>query len=143
MKTEQIGSGTKVTLMSTTSEKGLVYIDNDQSSIKQAIDDKISDIAAGTDGIEGLRLPTLEELKYIKDNVDAINDNLDNLGKSRFLIGSGTLYSYYFLDEDGTIKSYCPYWDKPDSTTSCISTNLKSERNSIILRAFVTITFTE
>lgn len=76
--------------------KGLVYIDNDQSSIKQAIDDKISDIAAGTDGIEGLRLPTLEELKYIKDNVDAINDNLDNLGKSRFLIGSGTLYSYYF-----------------------------------------------
>lgn len=96
LKTEQIGSGTKVTLMSTTSEKGLVYIDNDQSSIKQAIDDKISDIAAGTDGIEGLRLPTLEELKYIKDNVDAINDNLDNLGKSRFLIGSGTLYSYYF-----------------------------------------------
>ena len=143
LRTEQTGSGTKVTLMSTTSEKGLVYIDNDQSSIKQAIDDKIRDIAAGTDGIEGLRLPTLEELKYIKDNVDAINDNLDNLGKSWFLIGSGTLYSYYFLDEDGTIKSYCPYWDKPDSTTSCISTNLKSERNSIILRAFVTITFTE
>lgn len=143
LRTEQTGSGTKVTLMSTTSEKGLVYIDNDQSSIKQAIDDKISDIAASTDGIEGLRLPTLDELKYIKDNVDAINDNLDNLGKSWFLIGSGTLYSYYFLDEDGTIKSYCPYWDKPDSTTSCISTNLKSERNSIILRAFVTITFTE
>lgn len=143
LRTEQTGSGTKVTLMSTTSEKGLVYIDNDQSSIKQAIDDKISDIAASTDGIEGLRLPTLDELKYIKDNVDAINDNLDNLGKSWFLIGSGTLYSYYFLDEDGTIKSYCPYWDKPDASTSCISTNLKSERNSIILRAFVTITFTE
>lgn len=143
LRTEQTGSGTKVTLMSIESAKGLVFIDNDQASIKQAIDDKINSIAANTDGIEGLRLPTLEELKYIKDNIDAINDNLDNLGKSWFLIGSGTLYSYYFLDEDGTIKSYCPYWDKPDSTTSCISTNLKSERNSIILRAFVTITFTE
>lgn len=143
LRTEQTGSGTKVTLMSIESAKGLVFIDNDQASIKQAIDDKINSIAANTDGVEGLRLPTLEELKYIKDNVDAINDNLDNLGKSWFLIGSGTLYSYYFLDEDGTIKSYCPYWDKPDASTSCISTNLKSERNSVILRAFVTITFTE
>lgn len=143
LKTEQIGGGTKVTLMSIGSAKGLVFINNDQASIKQAIEHKIDSIAAKTDGIEGLRVPALEELKYIKDNVDAINDNLDNLGKDRFLIGSGTLYSYYFLDEDGTIKSYCPYWDKPDSTTSCISTNLKSERNSIILRAFVTITFTE
>ena len=143
LKTEQIGGGTKVTLMSIGSAKGLVFINNDQASIKQAIEHKIDSIAAKTDGIEGLRLPALEELKYIKDNVDAINDNLDNLGKDRFLIGSGTLYSYYFLDADGTIKSYCPYWDKPDSTTSCISTNLKSERNSIILRAFVTITFTE
>lgn len=96
LKTEQIGGGTKVTLMSIGSAKGLVFINNDQASIKQAIEHKIDSIAAKTDGIEGLRVPALEELKYIKDNVDAINDNLDNLGKDRFLIGSGTLYSYYF-----------------------------------------------
>lgn len=142
LRTEQTGSGTKVTLMSTEYKQGLIF-DNNQASIKQAIDEKLYDIAENTDGIEGLRLPTLEELKYINNNLDAINEDFDILGKNWFFTGSGTLYSYYFLDEDGTIKIYYPYWDKPDSTTSCISTNLKSERNSIILRAFVTITFTE
>ena len=57
--------------------------------------------------------------------------------------GTGTLYSYYFLDNDGSIKAYWPSRDEPDSQIPCISTDIKSKRNSIILRGFTTITFIE
>lgn len=143
LKSEQTENGTKVTLMSTESEKGLVFTDNDQSSIKAAIDDKIKSIASKINNINGLRLPSLEELKYIKNNIETVNANLDKLSKPRFLTNSGTLYSYYFLDNDGLIKTYYPFRDEPDSEFPCINTNLTSEKNSILLRAFATITFTE
>lgn len=143
LKSENTGSGTKVTLMSTTSENELIFTDNDQSSIKEAIDERIAKISAETDGVEGLRLPTLEELKYIKSNLETINNNLKSLGKNIFLSNSGTLYAYYFLDEDGNIKIYFPTRDEPNSETSCINTDVKSGRKSNLLRAFATITFTE
>ena len=50
---------------------------------------------------------------------------------------------YYFLDNDGSIKAYWPSRDEPDSQIPCISTDIKSKRNSIILRGFTTITFIE
>lgn len=143
LKSEQTGNETEVLLMSTTSEKGLIFTDNDQSSIKEAIDESIENISAGTDGVEGLRLPNLEELKYIKNNIETINDNLSNLGKSLFLTGSGTIYAYYFLDEDEYIKIYYPSRDEPESSNPSISTDVKSGRNSSLLRAFATIRFTE
>lgn len=142
LKSESSGTGTVVTLMSTSYEKGLAFTDNDQSSIKESIDQKLEGIGAGSDGLS-LRLPTLEELKYVKSNLEAVNDNLERLGKSLFVTGSGTLYSYYFLDDDGLIKAYWPSRDEPDSEFSCISTDIKGGRNSIILRGFTTVTFTE
>ena len=51
--------------------------------------------------------------------------------------------TYYFLDNDGSIKAYWPSRDEPDSQIPCISTDIKSKRNSIILRGFTTITFIE
>lgn len=143
LKSEQTENGTKVTLMSTTSENELIFTDNDQSSIKEAIDEKIANISTGIDGVEGLRLPTLEELKYIKNNLETVNSNLDKLGKPRFLTNSGTLYSYYYLDNDEIIKTYYPSRDEPDSEYPCVNTNLTSGKKSVLLRAFATITFTE
>lgn len=143
LKSESSGAGTVVTLMSTSYEKGLSFTDNDQSSIKESVEQKLEGLAAGSDGLGTLRLPTLEELKYVKSNLEAVNDNLERLGKSLFVTGSGTLYSYYFLDGDGLIKAYWPSRDEPDSEFSCISTDIKGGRNSIILRGFTTVTFME
>lgn len=143
LKSENVGNGTKVTLMSTTFEQGLIFTDNDQSSINEAINVKLKDMAAASDGLESFRIPTLEDLKYVKNNLEAINANLEKLGKTLFFTGTGTLYSYYFLDNDGSIKAYWPSRDEPDSQIPCISTDIKSKRNSIILRGFTTITFIE
>lgn len=40
--------------MSTTFEQGLVFTDNDQSSINEAINVKLKDMAAASDGLESL-----------------------------------------------------------------------------------------
>ena len=46
------------------------------------------------------------------------------------------VYSYYFLDEDGLIKVYCPYRDEiEDSPNSGLA--------SYVLRAFSTVEFVE
>lgn len=66
LKSENVGNGTKVTLMSTTFEQGLIFTDNDQSSINEAINVKLKDMAAASDGLESFRIPTLEDLKYVK-----------------------------------------------------------------------------
>lgn len=52
--------------MSTTFEQGLIFTDNDQSSINEAINVKLKDMAAASDGLESFRIPTLEDLKYVK-----------------------------------------------------------------------------
>lgn len=141
LKSEQTENGTKVTLVTTNSQKKLVFSDNTQESAKETINKGISDLAVK--GIDGWRLPNLEELRYIKANIETINNNLSKLGAETFFFLLYPYYSYYFMDEDGNIKIYTPKKDEPESSDPCISSDFKSDYASYILRAFATITFTE
>lgn len=135
LKTEQIGGGTKVTLMSTESKTRLEFTKGDQESMKLSINNGLQELAV--DNIENWRLPTLDELKYIKNNINLINENLGNLNKEAILYSSGGFsYSYYYMTEDGNISTYSLKLDT-------ITNNPGSGLATYILRAFVTITFTE
>lgn len=135
LRTEQTGSGTKVTLMSTESKTRLEFTKGDQESMKLSINNGLQELAV--DDIENWRLPTLEELKYIKNNINLINENLENLNKKAILYSSGGFsYSYYYMTEDGNISTYSLNLDT-------ITNNPGSGLATYILRGFVTITFTE
>lgn len=135
LRTEQTGSGTKVTLMSTESKTRLEFTKGDQESMKSSINNGLQELAV--DDIENWRLPTLEELKYIKNNINLINENLENLNKKAILYSSGGFsYSYYYMTEDGNISTYSLNLDT-------ITNNPGSGLATYILRGFVTITFTE
>lgn len=76
-------------------ENELEFTKGDQESIKEAINNGIEELS--TDGIDGWRLPTLDELKYIKANLETINSNLETLNKDIFDIGvSNSWRTYYF-----------------------------------------------
>ena len=60
------------------------------------------------DGIDGWRLPTVEELDYVCGNAEPVNRKLKEYGKEIFNIDTYGIYSYYCLDE-GMVKVYTPY----------------------------------
>ena len=74
--------------------------------------------------------------KSVNDLALELNQKLKENDKDIFNIDFYGVYSYYFLDEDGLIKVYCPYRDEiEDSPNSGLA--------SYVLRAFSTVEFVE
>ena len=134
LKSDNSSNKTVVTLMSTCYWNKLEFVKDDQESLKEAIDAAFSKFTV--EGIDSWRLPTLDELRYIKEHIEEINQKLNENDKEIFNIDFYGVYSYYFLDEDGLIKVYCPYRDEiVDSPNSGLA--------SYVLRAFSTVKFVE
>lgn len=131
MKSEKSGSKTLVTLFTTAHKNRLEYIKGDQESMKEAVDAGIAELAV--EGIEGWRLASVEEFRYIRENAEFINGKLEEYGKDIFNIAR--IDTYFCLDAtDGKIKIYCPYRDDLESSPS-------SGLASAYLYAFTTIEF--
>lgn len=130
MKSEKSGSKTIITLFTTAYKNRLEYIKGDQESMKEAVDAGIAELAV--EGIEGWRLASVEEFRYIRDNAEFINGKLEEYGKDIFNIAR--VDTYFCLDTDGKIKIYCPYRDDLESSPS-------SGLASAYLYAFTTIEF--
>lgn len=130
MKSEKSGSKTIITLFTTAYKNRLEYIKGDQESMKEAVDAGIAELAV--DGIEGWRLASVEEFRYIRDNAEFINGKLEEYGKDIFNIAR--VDTYFCLDTDAKIKIYCPYRDDLESSPS-------SGLASAYLYAFTTIEF--
>ena len=134
LKSDNSSNNTVVTLMSTCYWNKLEFVKDDQESLKEAIAAAFSKFTV--EGIDSWRLPTLDELRYIKEHIEEINHKLNENDKEIFNIDFYGVYSYYFLDEDGLIKVYCPYRDEiEDSPNSGLA--------SYVLRAFSTVEFVE
>lgn len=134
LKSDNSSNNTVVTLMSTCYWEKLEFVEGNQESLKEAIDAAFSKFTV--EGIDSWRLPTLDELRYIKEHIEEINQKLKENDKDIFNIDFYYVYSYYFLDEDGLIKVYCPYRDEiEDSPNSGLA--------SYVLRAFSTVEFVE
>lgn len=130
LKSEKSGSRTLVTLFTTSCKNKLQFIKGDQESMKNAIDAGIEELAV--EGITGWRLPSVDELRYIKDNSEFINGKLREYDKAIFDIEH--FNSYFCLDIDGKIKIYCPNRNDLDSSPS-------SGLSTVYLYAFTTIEF--
>ncbi len=88
--------------MSGKSVSSLTFDANDVNSIMAAIEKEMEGLA--NPEISGWRLPTLSEMKYIKDNITEINNRLtDEEVNLQTFYGNNEIY--YFLDE-GTLKLY-------------------------------------
>ena len=116
-----------VTLMTPTQTTGLTFTANNQSSIKTAVDNAVSSLAVA--GISGWRLPTLEEMEFLKEMADDVNDNLRDLSMTPLSVGNAAFY--FFTKADDTISSY-----KISSGMT-----LDDLDNKTIVRAVTTLTF--
>lgn len=133
LKSVTSGGATTVTLISTGSRNALTFTRGNQASISEAVNNAIAGLA--TDGITGWRLPNLEEVVYVKENLETINGNLTNLGQDIIVEKSGgSVYSYYFMTSSGEINTYNIFRGDTDN-------NPNSGLKTVILRAFATVTF--
>lgn len=98
----QTDGSSLVTLMSPTQMSELNFDANDQSSIRAAVETAINTIAVS--GIGGWRLPNKEEMEFMYENQDNINDNLRILKMTALSLGNSA--DYFFLNADGNISSY-------------------------------------
>lgn len=101
------GGVSTVTLLAPKSKDKLVYVDGDNASIKQAIDEAIAELSV--DGIKGWRLPTEVEIRDIMENKSEINKNLNALSQELFFTGTSGIY--YFVTNDGSIKCMDNYFN--------------------------------
>lgn len=99
LKTENSGSVIKAILVSPDSKSKLTFANGDNSSVAEAVDKAIGELAV--DGITGWRLPTLEEVKYIKEHASEINKSLPS-GIQNFPSSA----SYYYKDKNSVIRVY-------------------------------------
>ena len=125
----QTDGSSLVTLMSPTQMSGLNFDANDQSSISAAVETAINTLAVS--GIGGWRLPNLEEMEFMSENQDAVNDNLRSLNMTPLSLGNST--DYFFAKADGTISSY----------KIASGTELNYQNDKTKLRAVTTLTFKE
>ena len=124
--------------MSSNEASNLTFNENDQSSIKAAIDKAMLQLTVPD--ITGWRLPTLEEIEYIANNNEYISLQIQKIRKEE---GNNSIkalryatYSYYYQktkDEIGLI--FFSYDKEPEERT------IQSEKGSHILRAFATVYF--
>ena len=128
LKTETKGGVTKAVLVTPDSKQSLTFTNGDNSSISEAVNKAIHELSV--EGITTWRLPTLDEILYIKDHAEEINKSLPS-SISRFP-PSGS--SYYFLDDNSNI---CVYYMASGATDAP-----KSGKASIV-RPFATVSFTK
>lgn len=124
LQKEQDGNQTKVVLLSPNQKNSLEYTTTDQSSVKTAIDNVIATL--GVDGISGWRLPNATEINLMYENKKAILQ----LFKDFY-----TSVMYYYLADDGTIKSF--------AIANGQDMDLKSGKSTYVLRPVTTIYFTK
>ena len=120
---------TTVTLMSADQTTGLDFDRDDQASIREAVNDAIADLMVNIDGIDGWRLPNLDEMAIIHADYINIKRALNDLGFTELTTGDSTCW-YFCTNADGDIVSYKidnGRMIRPDDTT--------------LLRAFTTLTF--
>ena len=127
------GTQTVLTLMSLKQKSNLEFTESDQTSIKSAIDAAIPELAVS--GIDGWRLPTEDEMKFITDSVQVINTNISAFRKE---LGGDVVDAfltntwYYYEIQQGKISSYNPYLKESRSPYT--------NKASYVLRAFTTVT---
>ena len=128
LRTEPQSDGhTLVTIMSVESISGLDdFTEGDQESMKLASDNAIKTLAV--DDIDGWRLPTLDELKYIQNNPTQM-DEYEQVTGNTFILGF-----YYYKRSDGTISTY-NVSNGVDNDKPTVGTK------SYMVRAFTTITY--
>lgn len=95
---------TTVTLLSTTAIS-LKVTDNDPASIKALIDNSIGQFTVND--ISGWRLINVDELAYIKDNIDLINEAYTSIGgyTQAFIANQ----FYYYQKDENTIMTFKVY----------------------------------
>lgn len=132
LSSENNSDGTvTVTLMSADQTTGLVFDRDDQASIREAVNDAIADLMVNIDGIDGWRLPNLDEMAIIQADYMNIKRTLSDLGFTELTTGDSTCW-YFCTNADGDIVSYKidnGRMIRPDDTT--------------LLRAFTTLTFNQ
>lgn len=99
LKAETNSNITTLTLVAPEQKNGLTYTTGNQESMKSSIDAAITELSV--EGIDGWTLPTIEELKYVYNNIDFFNSKLKENGLKVFY---KTSYKYYGYDNDGNIK---------------------------------------
>ena len=127
------GGKTVVTLFTTECMRELDFVKGDQESMESAVYAGIAGLAV--DGIDGWRLPTVEELDYVCGNSEPVNQKLKEYGKEIFNIDTYGIYSYYCLDE-GMVKVYTPY-------RKSFNENPNTGLATLVLRGFATVEFAE
>lgn len=130
LKAEKSGGNTIATLIAPKGKKALTFTQGDQSSIKSAVDAAISELAV--EGVSGWRLPSIEELKYVKENHSNVQDGLVDNNLEGISINNT---SYFYLDNKGDIMCY--YYSRNESD------NPSSDSKSLYLRPFATIVVSE
>lgn len=133
LKSENNGSKTIITLMSTETTNGLTYEKGSQTSMEAAIEEIFKNwkVEGGPD----LRLPTLDELLYVNENLDLINSKLNYYGEKEFKIGlANNSYTFFYLTEEEKISTYniMTERDFPDPA---------SNKKTLYLRGFATISY--
>ncbi len=116
-----------VTFMSAGQIRDLNCTYSDPTSVEEAVNEAI--VTLSVDGIDGWRLPTIDELDYIGENYKLINNKLNSLGSNFDSIGV-TSYFYTYTDEN-TLTTYCPDTKKSSNSFT----------GACRVRAFTTMTF--
>lgn len=131
LKSETSGNSTTVTLMSFKGKFGLEFDAGNIESVKTAINEGIAEIASSE--IQGWRLPTKEELIYIKENISSIREKFQALSVAKDNIITNEFF--YYLKNDSEVSLYNPDTEK--------ETGFASGKSTHNLRAFASVTFTE
>lgn len=128
LKSEVSGNYTNVTLIAPKGVDKLTFTDGDQASIKAAVDEAISNLTGNT-GLNGWRLPTLDEIKSVEDDQKSINAKLSSYGMNIFYTNS----LFYYQSSENSIYCY--------STSNGKSFSPTSGKASNVLRPFATVRF--
>lgn len=97
----QSDSSVRVTLMSVGHKFGLSFDQDDQASIKSAVDMAVGELAV--DEISGWRLPVLDEIQFIVANYSDINKVIAGVSTDEI----SPYLSYFYQTPSGLISSYC------------------------------------
>lgn len=104
LKSESSNGKTNVTLMTTEEADNVIdreiSVPNDQDAVRTAVDAAIAKLTADSD-IKGWRLPTIEEMDYISENIDNIRVHFENAKKDFF-----DFSEFYFMTKQDVISSY-------------------------------------
>lgn len=132
LRAEEGDGVTVVTLMTVMDMAALDFDPDDMESVRQAVEAGIKELADGSDGVTGWRLPVWEEMDYI--NVNFTEVRLDIMGYGSDVL-PGAYNPYFFMKEDGGTQTISSYVFSGDGW----ALDIFDERTR--LRAFTTIDF--